>query len=147
MAYEKTNWTNTTPINTTNLNKMEEGIYGAHNVLDNPSTITLTFNDDYIYSTDRHYHCFRMGKTVFLQIYHMGFVQSIGHGEVLISGLPVPTREIIIYLYGGMSSKGETVRCVITSEGKLQAHYTHSPSTGNSADYQFSGFVVYETKE
>lgn len=26
MAYEKTNWTNTTPINPTNLNKIEEGI-------------------------------------------------------------------------------------------------------------------------
>ena len=26
MAYEKTNWTNTTPINITNLNKIEDGI-------------------------------------------------------------------------------------------------------------------------
>lgn len=30
MAYEKTNWTETTPITTTNLNKIEEGIYQAH---------------------------------------------------------------------------------------------------------------------
>ena len=27
MAYQKTNWTNTTPINTSNLNKIEQGIY------------------------------------------------------------------------------------------------------------------------
>lgn len=30
MAYEKTNWTNTTPINTANLNKIEDGIYNTN---------------------------------------------------------------------------------------------------------------------
>lgn len=31
MAYKKTNWTNTTPINTENLNKIENGIYNIYN--------------------------------------------------------------------------------------------------------------------
>lgn len=32
MAYEKTNWTNTTPINPTNLNKIEEAIAGIYDL-------------------------------------------------------------------------------------------------------------------
>ncbi len=37
MIYGKTNWTSTTPINTTNLNKIEDGIYQA-NKINNYST-------------------------------------------------------------------------------------------------------------
>jgi hypothetical protein len=111
------------------------------------NSIMLNFNDNYVYTTDRDYHCFRMGQNVFLNIRTMGFIQKIGHGEVLISGLPKPTRDIVFYLYGGLSAKGETVRCMLNMEGNLQSHYTHPPSIGNSADYQFGGFVVYETKK
>lgn len=35
MAYNKTNWTETTPINTTNLNKIENGIEAAQTKADN----------------------------------------------------------------------------------------------------------------
>lgn len=33
MAYTKTNWTSTTPINTTNLNNIENGIYDLYNAI------------------------------------------------------------------------------------------------------------------
>lgn len=45
MAYEKTNWTSTTPINTTNLNKIENGIEQNSNEIVNT-------NNKFNYSTE-----------------------------------------------------------------------------------------------
>ena len=143
MAYEKTNWTETTPINTTNLNKMEEGIFQAQNII----PITLTINVDYVYSSDLDYLCIKIGKLVFLNIRTIAFIQNLDHGDLLLTGLPKPSRTPIFYLYGGNASKGETVRCILTGEGKLQTHYGGTTSVGDSGNKQFGGTLIYETNE
>lgn len=44
MAYEKTNWTSTTPINATNLNKIENGIADMVNVIYPIGSIYMSVN-------------------------------------------------------------------------------------------------------
>lgn len=48
MAYNKTNWTSTTPINTTNLNNIEDGIAGLYNAIFPVGQIVIKGdNEDY----------------------------------------------------------------------------------------------------
>ena len=48
MAYTKTNWTDTTPINTTNLNKIENGIAANDTAIGNLSNLTTPSKDNLV---------------------------------------------------------------------------------------------------
>lgn len=113
------------------------------------SPIQLTFNDNYVYSSDRQYNCFRIGKMVFLQIYHMAFKSSPEHGEYIIYGLPKPVNGSNIFcLYGGNLAKGDTCRCYQSWDtGDILVYYGSPSHTGDSANNQYAGILIYETRE
>lgn len=48
MAYTKTNWTDTTPINTTNLNKIENGIAANDTAIGNLSNLNTSSKDNLV---------------------------------------------------------------------------------------------------
>ena len=48
MAYTKTNWTDTTPINTTNLNKIENGIASNDTAIGNLSNLNTSSKDNLV---------------------------------------------------------------------------------------------------
>lgn len=48
MAYTKTNWTDTTPINTTNLNKIENGIAENDTAIGNLSNLNTSSKDNLV---------------------------------------------------------------------------------------------------
>lgn len=113
------------------------------------SPIQLTFNDNYVYSSDRQYNCFRIGRMVFLQIYHMAFKSIPEHGEYIIYGLPKPVNgSNIFYLYGGNLAKGDTCRCYQSWDtGDILVYYGSPSHAGDSANNQYAGILIYETRE
>lgn len=124
----------------------------AHNkeklsdILNTESRI-LIFNEEYVYSSDLQYDCFKIGKMVVLNIHTIGFKQNLNHGELLISGLPKPNEAIIFHFYGGNESSGLTIRCVLDTNGNILTHYGGTTSVGSSANKQFGGTFIYRTNE
>lgn len=114
-----------------------------------PKQLYLTFNNDYVYSTDLEYICFKIGKIVILNIRTIAFKTALSHESVILRGLPIPKNYSIFYLYGGQNSLGATasVRCAVNTYGDVAAHYSGTDLVGESANKQFSGIVIYETTD
>ena len=125
----------------------------AHNkeklsdILNTESRI-LTFNEEYVYSTDLEYYCLKIGKVVFLNIRTIAFKKGFEEtGTQFISGLPKPSAYLVFYLYGGMEASGTALRCAITPEGIIVNHYSSPTSVGNSASRQYGGTLIYLTTD
>lgn len=79
MAYTKTNWTNNTPINPANLNKIEEGIeQNSKNIETNTDAINKVIN----YSTDEKRIGTWLGKTLYRKVIEVGDLPNNGTKEV-----------------------------------------------------------------
>ena len=116
-------------------------------ILDNPF-INLTFNEDYIYSTDRQYTCLKIGKVVILNIHTIAFSQETPNDTYIIYGLPKPKENIVFALLGNNSAQGGTTRCVLLkSTGNIRIHYGAPGYYGASSTRQYNGILIYETSE
>ena len=108
MAYQKLNWLNkgetgAIPINKDNLNHMDNGIEANDKKLSdilNQESRILTFNEEYVYSSDLQSDCFKIGKMVFLNIHTIAFKKGFEEsGTQFISGLPkASTGKFFIYM-------------------------------------------------
>lgn len=113
----------------------------------NTESITLTFNEEYVYSTDREYYCLKIGKVIFLNIRTIAFKKGFEKTTQFISGLPKPRAYLIFYLHGGMEASGTALRCGITAEGTICNHYSSPTGVGDSANRQYGGTLIYLTNE
>ena len=114
----------------------------------NTESRILTFNEEYVYSTDLEYYCLKIGKVVFLNIRTIAFKKGFEKtGTQFISGLPKPSTYLIFYLYGGAEASGTALRCAITPEGTIVNHYSIALGVGDSANRQYGGTLIYLTNE
>ena len=117
--------------------------------LQTPQKIILSFNTTYVYDTDLDYTCFRLGKLVFLFIntlaFRVGAIADFPNYSTIISGLPSPAQTKIFYLQP--SGNYNRFRANVTTAGNMKRHWSSDPSYGDSANKQYSGFIVYETTE
>lgn len=113
-----------------------------------PRKIRLTFNHDYVYTTDLQYDCFKIGKMVFLNIYTIAFSKAIPSLTDFIYGLPKPTEYIIFALHGHMTAQGDGLRCGLdNSTGNIKTHYDGPEYYGSTTGTQYSCVLIYEAKE
>lgn len=123
-----------------NMQELQENIF-------NVNPINLTFNEDYVYTTDLQYDCFKIGKIVFFNIHAIAFKQIPTNGTVIIYGLPKMTNGIIFYFFGGSNAKGDTFRAFASQDGNVNIHYGEPSYFGNSSSNQYSCFLTYITNE
>lgn len=112
-----------------------------------PQSIQLTFNEEYVYSSDLGYMCFKIGNLVFLNIYTIAFKKEVPNFTWLIEGLPKTNTYPIFYLNGGCTASGTTARCSITEQGRAQTFWGAPTSYGDSANKQYYGTIIYRTIE
>ena len=109
-------------------------------------TILLSFNSEYVYSTDLEYMCVKIGKLVILNIRTIAFKQSVPNSKIFITGLPKPiTGYNIFYLYCGFLC--DACRCALTSNGDIQIHWGSPTEFGDSSNKQYGGTIIYKTNE
>jgi hypothetical protein len=110
--------------------------------------ITLNFNEEYVYSTDLSYICFKIGKMVFVNINIISFKSLIPNGTVIISGLPLNIKKYDAYqLVGGRGASDDCARVVLNDTGGLQIHYGSPNKYGDSANKQYTCTFMYITSE
>lgn len=113
-----------------------------------PQKITLSFNDTYVYTSDLQYICFKLGNLAFVFInvlaFRVGAIADLPNYAVLATGLPRPSRTEVFYLQPSGKSDNK-FRADITVNGNMQRHWSADPVYGDSANRQYSGFIVYET--
>lgn len=109
--------------------------------------INISFNEEYVYSSDLNYICFKIGNIVFLNIHAIAFKKDIPHGAIIISNLPKAASDIIAYLYGGLNAKGDTSRVTINTNGNMNIHYGSPLYYGDSASNQYSTTIIYKTTD
>ena len=108
--------------------------------------IEPAFNNDYVYSTDRDYVCFKMGKMVILNINSIAFSQAITSSIDVITGLPAPSKDIIFFMHGGREAKGTASRFLLKTSGVIRLHYDTPPSSGDASNIQYGCTLIYEAK-
>ena len=127
MSYTKTNWQDlpntTTPINATNLNKMEQGIYDAND----KNVITIGLNADTTTSSTSAYQNIDLSLTK--QIAKVGTKLSLSNGKVLIgAGVSKILVSGKIQTQGDNSAYGLSIRK--NSNTAIAENYEGTP--GNS---------------
>lgn len=113
----------------------------------NIQEIPITFDTNYVYSSDLQYTCVKIGKLVILNFHTIAFKQLIPNFQSLVTGLPKPNEVIIFYLYGGNSASGSTLRLSIATDGIIHSHYASDVVYGDSASKQYSGILIYKTSK
>ena len=83
MAYQKTNWTSTTPINTSNLNKIEQGIYDVDGKL----------NINHIDNKEKETNEYLNGKKIYKKM--LSFTTTISRDTILSIPIGVNNAELI----------------------------------------------------
>lgn len=112
-----------------------------------PTQINLSFDHNYVYSSDLDYLCLKIGKMVILNIYAIAFITAMDNYVPFISGLPKPTNYRVFYMQGGSAASGTTARCALTGEGKIQTHWGSPTQYGDSGNKQYSCTLIYETTD
>lgn len=110
--------------------------------------ITLNFNEEYVYSTDLSYECFKIGKMVFVNISSIAFKSEIPNTAVIISGLPLAVKPYITYqIIGGRGATDDCARVIMNTLGELRIHYGSPSKYGDSANKQYTCTFMYITSE
>lgn len=137
MSYSKTNWTPTTPINPSNLNKMEEGIRqnaaDIENLNSNLDKLN-TMSQDVDYSiiskysnviTKQENYSYRVGNVVTLNI-SVKFSGGITSYDPILTIEPAPKR--ITYCQMQNVSDGSLIPAFIESGGSLKIRFSKTLS-------------------
>lgn len=107
--------------------------------------INISINEEYVYSSDLNYICFRIGNMVFLNICTIAFKKEVPHSATIISNLPKTANDVAAYLYGGLTAKGDTARVIINASGNMNVHYGSPSYYGDSSNNQYGTTIIYET--
>ena len=139
MSYTKTDWANlpstTTPLNATNLNKMENGIFGLY-----PTSWTNATLSSYITGTVKY---IKIGNVVVVVFNDVKIATDISNGTLLVSDLPLAT-EYQLCVLDCFETPGSPLRIGINTSGQIVSHYTVA-SASNAKN--FYGTLIYLTNE
>lgn len=113
---------------------------------DNIEFKNLTFSDEYVYSSDLNYICFKIGKLVYVNINTIAFKTSIPNEALIISGLPMPKIADATYpIQGARGAETDSARVLMNTFGELKIHYGSPSQYGDSANKQYTCTFFYET--
>lgn len=108
--------------------------------------ITLNFNEEYVYSTDLSYICFKIGKMVFVNINTIAFKTTIPNEALIVSGLPIAKTPYLTYpIQGARGATDDSARVLMNTLGELHIHYGSPSQYGDSANKQYTCTFFYET--
>lgn len=108
--------------------------------------IALNFNEEYVYSTDLSYICFKIGKIVFVNINIIAFKILIPNGGLIISGLPIAKTPYFAFpILGALGAENNSARVIMNELGELHIHYGSPSQYGDSANKQYTCTFFYET--
>lgn len=134
MAYEKTNWTSTTPINVTNLNKIEDGIVDMVNTIYPIGSIYMSVNS--INPQALFGGTWEQIKDTFLlsagDTYTAG--TTGGEAEHILTTAEMPSHNHKLYEKGGGSDRFLVTKTWVSST--MQAEATSGSSIGNEGGNQ-----------
>lgn len=105
----------------------------------------LTFSDEYVYSSDLSYICFKIGKLVCVNINVIAFKTTIPNGALIISGLPIAKTPYLAYsIQGARGATDDSARVIMNELGELHIHYGSPSQYGDSANKQYTCTFFYE---
>lgn len=134
MAYTRVNWENlpstNTPVNATNLNKMDKGIKDLY-----PTTWTNATLLNNVAGLIRY---FKIGNVVVVQFQDLNFSVDVDNGFTFATGLPNATTYIMSALTG-YDRPDKPLRVAINEQGQIVDHWASVPTgTGN-----YYGYLIY----
>lgn len=105
----------------------------------------LTFSDEYVYSSDLSYICFKIGKLVCVNINTIAFKTSVPNAGLIISGLPIAKTPYLTYpIQGALGAENDSARVIMNALGELHIHYGSPSQYGDSANKQYTCTFFYE---
>ena len=124
MAYEKTNWTSTTPINTTNLNKMEAGIKQNNDSIDEVKNIVNKVDNKFNYSTEEQMiGTWIDGKPLYRKYIDIGNLASSGGRKLInLSDYGIEATNVKkwnVYKNDGAGIYSDISSAMVTMSGEL----------------------------
>lgn len=110
------------------------------------NSISITVNQTYVYTNDLTYLCFKIGKIVILYFGCVAFKDNPPNYTKIISGLPPADKYTICHLVAGVGVSGNALRLGVNTDGTIQTHWSANVITGDSANKQYTGAIIYKAK-
>lgn len=143
MSYTRVNWENlpstNTPLNATNLNKMDKGIADLYPTNWTNATLTSKLKGTGIIRYNK------IGNIVIVNFADIEANSSIAsHADILATGLPNSNIYLVSALFN-YATPSKPIRIAITTDGKVQTHYSNDFTASEAT--AFYGTIVYITNQ